>query len=281
MDIMELLNDIRDPKDAYREAMARDPMFWVKFLRRHNANTIEAVFMDRDYMTEEDFTSIVRQAAEFFALPMPVIKAKAETIAEVLTSEDAANCELAYNWQMMEKSGLNNKDALKLAFIHEMSHQFNLERHFMLFENELWIQELAADLLVGGFSVLKGDVATGKYKYVVSREKASLTHPDGKLRAEIVVYGREQAEKMVREGRYHGLEDLLGELPYFVYSHYKELQDAWDGIDLEEMLADEEDEAPKPIDYEALPDTNLLKQYYLKHKEEFKERNTKDDEQGK
>ena len=40
MDIMELLKDIRDPKEAYREAMARDPMFWVKFLRRHNANTI-------------------------------------------------------------------------------------------------------------------------------------------------------------------------------------------------------------------------------------------------
>ena len=81
-----------------------------------------------------------------------------------------------------------------------------------------------------------GDVATGKYKLMVSQQKASLTHPNGNLRKEIVEYGRERTGKLLSEGKYHGIDDLLAELPYFIYSHYEELQNDWDRIDLEKEL---------------------------------------------
>jgi len=213
--------------------------------------------------------------ADFFDLPLPVINGRAETMAEVMTSENAAECELYYNWREMENSGINNKEALKLAFLHELSHQYLYKTRFLLFENELWIQELAADLLVGGFSVLNGDVATGKYKYVVSTQKASLTHPDGKLREEIVAYGREYVEQLLRQKRYNSIEDILTGLPAFVYSHYIELQKSWDNISIEEVIEEQEQPAEHTsIDYESLPDTNLLKQYWLKHKND----KTKEDE---
>ena len=265
---MDLINEVKDSENPYQEAMARDPMFWVKFVRRHKANIIDALFLDKDYdIKDEDIKRTIKQVADFFSLPLPVIKDRAEVIAEVMTSDNASECELYYNWQEMRNSGINNREAMKLAFLHELSHQYLYKTRFLLFENELWIQELAADLLVGGFSVLNGDVATGKYKYVVSTQKPSLTHPDGKLREEIVVYGRKYTEQLLRQKRYNGIEDILTGLPAFVYTHYSELQESWDNISLEEAL--EEHKKPEEhtsTDYESLPDTNLLKQYLLKHK---------------
>lgn len=268
MNVMDLINEVKDSENPYQEAMAKDPMFWVKFVRRHKANIIDALFLDKDYdIKEQDIKGTIKQVADFFSLPMPLIKGRAEVMAEVMTSENASECELYYNWQEMSNSGINNREALKLAFLHELSHQYLYKTRFLLFENELWIQELAADLFVGGFSVLNGDVATGKYKYVVSTQKSSLTHPDGQLREEIVVYGRKYTEQLLRQKRYNSIEDILTGLPAFVYTHYSELQESWDNISLEDAL--EEHKKPEehtPPDYESLPDTNLLKQYWLKHK---------------
>lgn len=268
MNVMDLINEVKDSENPYQEAMAKEPMFWVKFVRRHKANIIDALFLDKDYdIKEEDIKGTIKQVADFFSLPMPVIKDRAEVMAEVMTSDNASEFELYYNWQEMRNSGINNREALKLAFLHELSHQYLYKTRFLLFENELWIQELAADLLVGGFSVLNGDVATGKYKYVVSTQKPSLTHPDGQLREKIVVYGRKYIEQLLRQKRYNGIEDILTGLPAFVYTHYSELQESWDNISLEDAL--EEHKKPEehtPTDFESLPDTNLLKQYWLKHK---------------
>ena len=272
MNVIDLLNEVKDTENPYQEAMARDPMFWIKFVRRHKAGIIDALFLDRDRdIKEEDIKNTVKQVAEFFELPMPEIQEKAETIAEVITSENADECQLYYDWQEMEKSGINNREALKLAFLHEMAHQYLFKYHFLLFENELWIQELAADLLVGAFSVLNGDVATGKYKYVVSRQKSTLTHPEGKLREESVVYGRKYVDQLLRQERYQGIRDILTGLPAFVYSHYQELQESWDRVSLEDSAKEPvKPTGRKPIDYESLPDTNLLKQYWLKHKDDKK-----------
>lgn len=272
MDELKNIENAEDPQAAFREAMEKDPLLWVRFLRRHDANIIDALFLDKDYdIKDEDIKEAIKQVADFFKLPVPIIKERTETIAEVITSDKAEECQLYYDWQEMEKSGINNREALKLACLHELAHQYLYQTRFLLFENELWIQELAADLLVGGFSVLNGDVATGKYKYVVSTQKASLTHPDGKLREEIVVYGREYVKQLLRQKRYTGIEDILTGLPAFVYSHYKELQESWDRVSLEDSSKEAEPPAErKPIDYESLPDTNLLKQYWLKHKDDKK-----------
>ena len=80
-------------------------------------------------------------------------------------------------------------------------------------------------------------------------------------------------EKLLRQGRYKGIEDILAGLPAFVYSHYGKLEESWDKITLEDMMKDEEGTVEStPTDYESLPDTNLLKQYWLKYKAEFKKK---------
>ena len=272
VDELKRIANAEDPTAAFHEAMERDPLLWVRFLRRHDANIIDALFLDKDYdIKDEDIKETVKQVADFFELPVPKIKERAETIAEVITSDKAEECQLYYDWREMEKSGINNREALILACLHELAHQYLYKTRFLLFENELWIQELAADLLVGAFSVLNGDVATGKYKFVVSRQKATLTHPDGKLREEVVIYGRKYVENLLQQKRYQGIKDILTGLPAFVYSHYQELQESWDRVSLEDSAKEPvKPTERKPIDYESLPDTNLLKQYWLKHKDDKK-----------
>lgn len=271
MNVIDILKEVKDSEKPYQEAMALDPMFWVKYVRRQDANIIDTLFLDKDKdISNDDVLETIKQVAEFFELPIPVIIEKVETIAEVITSENAAECELHYNLQDMENSGLNNREAMKLAFLHELAHQYLYKVRFMLFENELWVHELAADLLVGAYSILNGDMATGKYKYVVSAQKATITHPDGKFRKEIVEYGRKYVEQLLEENRFYGIKYILNGLPTFVYSHYKELQESWDNITLDETLMEPENEE-KTIDFESLHDTNLLKQYWLKHKNNRKE----------
>ena len=235
-------------------------------LRRHNANIFDVFFKDKEDIEDETIVAAIAEVAKFFSLPVPVLHDKCETIAMVMTSSQACECELYYNWQLMEKAGINNHDTLALAFVHELSHEVLYQTRFMLFENEPWIQELAADMMVGAFSAIGDDVATGKYKYVLRQLPASMTHPDGNLRAAIVEYGREYIIQLRKQGEVDNIQEVLKGLPAFVYAHYQESQESWSEVQLD----DDKEDAPvetTPIDYEALPDTNLLKQYYLKYKE--------------
>lgn len=257
------MEDIYVKSDCHYEDTAR----WLAYLRRHNANIFDVFFKDKDNIGDDDIVSTIKDVATFFGLPMPTISDKCSTIAEVMTGDNASECELFYSKQMMENAGINNLDTLRLSLVHELSHQVLYNSRFLLFENDLWVQELAADMMVGAFSAICDDVATGKYKYVLRQLPASMTHPDGTLRAAIVEYGREYITKLGdQQKEVNNIQEVLKGLPAFVYSHYQELQESWNNVRWE----DEQEESPvenATIDYESLPDTNLIKQYYLKHKE--------------
>lgn len=244
-----------------------DMQKWLAYTRRHNANIFDVFFKDKENISDKDIVSTIKDVAEFFSLPVPAIQNRCEAIAQIMTSKEGTECELFYDWKLMEKAGINNVDTLRLSFVHELAHETLFQKRFLLFENELWVQELAADMIVGAFSTIGCDVATGKYKYVLAQLPANITHPDGKLRAAIVEFGRDYAGKLKQEQKLNDIKDVLTGLPAFVYSHYKELQEDWDMVRLEDVDK-EEPIVETPIDYESLPDTNLLKQYYMKHKKE-------------
>ena len=239
---------------------------WFAYLRRHNANIFDVFFKDKEVIADEDIVTAIGKVTKFFGLPIPVLHDKCETIAKVITSSQASECELYYNWHLMEKAGVNNHDTLALTFVHELSHELLYQTRFILFENELWIQELAADMMVGAFSAIGDDVATGKYKYVLRQLPASFTHPDGKLRATIVEYGRDYITQLRKQGEVDNIQEVLKGLPAFVYEHYRELQESWSKVQLDDDMENASAETTS-IDYEALPDTNFIKQYYQKHKE--------------
>ena len=65
---------------------------WWKFQRRHECNLFEALFKDREDVTEEDIVAIVTNVAEFFNMPTPEISSKCEKFAEVLLGDNADKC---------------------------------------------------------------------------------------------------------------------------------------------------------------------------------------------
>ena len=241
-----------------------DMQKWFAHLRLHNANIFDVFFKDLEAVADSDVVSVIDGVAAFFGIPSPNLCDKCSTILEIMTADDAKECELYYNLQMMKKAGINNMDTLRLSLVHEISHQLLFNIRFMLFENELWVQELGADMFVGAFSVMGPDVATGKYKYILRQLPASMSHPDGSLRAAIVEFGRDYAMKLKENGQLKEAKDVLNGLPMFVYDHYTEMKNSWRKVNIEDDK-DESSSEMKPVDYESLPDTNLLKQYYLEN----------------
>ncbi|MCH4155244.1 MAG: hypothetical protein LKF31_02965 [Muribaculaceae bacterium] len=237
-----------------------------KFRRRHKANIFDSIFSDTEVLQAKDISEILQNVVNFFTLPVPQVKETDRTLAEIVTHEHAEDSELYYNLRMLVDNGINNKDALTLCLVHEMSHQILHQTTFMLFQNELWIQELAADLLCGTYAD-RYDIATGKYKFTLSRLKASPTHPPGKIREEIVEYGRNLKNSFLSLHKQFNVDDTLLALPAFVYCHMKDLSMCWKEIaamDWNTFITNKPIE--QTINIDDLPGSNLLKQYKLKHK---------------
>lgn len=233
----------------------------MKYMRRHEANVFNAIFYDKEEVTEDDIQRIIADVAAFFDLPKPEINGKCESFAEVLLGDKAEECELSYNLEMLKNAGINNKDAFTLCFVHEMAHQVLYRYQFMLFCSERWMQELAADLTAGLYAELH-HLATGKFKYALSIQKYSITHPDGKLREKIVEWGRHYLEQHMVNGA-KMMDVVLQIMPSFVFTHKKELKNDW-----YQMLDELETPPQEPVEYkiEDLPNSNLIKQAVLKYK---------------
>ena len=244
---------------------AYDHQQWMKYMRRHEANVFNAIFYDKEEVTEDDILRIIADVAAFFDLSIPVINGKCESFAEVLLGDKAEECELSYNLEMLRNAGINNKDAFTLCFVHEMAHQMLYKHQFMLFCSERWVQELAADLTAGLYAE-RHLLATGKFKYALSRQNHSITHPDGELRKEIVECGRHHLERQMVDGE--KMMDMVQQImPSFIFIHKKELKQSW------YQLLDESESPPhEPKNYniEDLPDSNLLKQAVMKYKQSKK-----------
>ena len=235
---------------------------WMKYMRRHEANVFNAIFYDKEEVTEDDIQRIIADVAAFFELPVPEINGKCESFAEVLLGDKAEECELSYNLEMLRNAGINNKDAFTLCFVHEMTHQLLHRYRFLLFCSERWMQELAADLTAGLYAE-QHHLATGKFKYALSSQKYSITHPNGKLRERIVECGRHYLEQKMVNGT-KMINMVLQIMPSFVFTHKKELKKDWYQL-LDELETPPQEPARCRI--EDLPDSNLIKQAVLKYKQ--------------
>ena len=235
---------------------------WMKYTRRHEANVFNAIFYDKEEVTEDDIRGIIADVATFFDLPKPEINGKCESFAEVLLGDKNGECELSYNLEMLRKVGINNKDAFTLCFVHEMAHQIFYMHQFMLFCSERWVQELAADLTAGLYAE-RHHLATGKFKYALSRQRYSITHPDGELRKEIVECGRHYLEQQMVNGIKMS-NMVLQIMPSFVFTHKKELKQDWYKM-LDDLKAPPHE--PKYYNIEDLPDSNLIKQAVMRYKQ--------------
>ena len=217
-----------------------DMQKWLAYQRRHKPNIFDAFFKDMENISDDSIKTIIKDIARYYRLPISMILNKCDTIVKIKTCGEGTECETYYDLKQMEKAGINNTDTFRLTIVHELSHELLRQTRFLLFENEWWIQELAADMMVGAFSATIDDVATGKYLYMLRLQPVSLTHPDGKLRATIVEYGREYITQLRKLGEVDDIQKVLKGLPAFVYEHYQEMQESWNKVQLD----DDKENAP-------------------------------------
>ena len=203
---------------------------WRAFLRRHNANIFDALFKDIDYSLKEEYlNSIISDVAGFFGMDTPSIITYCDTLTRICQgSDDPSKYELYYNWQTMMENGINNRDAFTLCMVHELTHVYLNDTRFMLCRNERWCHELAADYMVGIYSVTT-IITTGKYKYAVGHMPMTITHPKGEHRVAAVEYGRECRSRFY----WPTVAMAMSGLPAFIYGRQKTLNK-----ELEELLND-------------------------------------------
>lgn len=257
------MNSSEEQERRHRFAMdyinSPEAQRFYKWRRRHEANVFNAHFYDREPITEDQVRLRVEKASEFFDLPVPLMVEGCDALAEItFTSEKELGSEIRYDVARLEKAGINNPDAFDVMLTHELSHQFLADKTFSFCRNENWSVELACDF-IAGVRCLSAMLASGKYKYAVGTMKVSETHPPGEFRMKAVKSGYEFAQWLSKRNVRASAQWALSGVTQFLLSNSKELNRAF----LE--FVESPPQPPKERDIMSLPDSNLIKQYILKH----------------
>lgn len=204
----------------YEEAIAymnsAEGQMFYKFLRRDEANVFNALFYDKEDITEEDAFKRVKNASDFFQISIPCLIDKCETLASITYSDDSEfGREIRYDIAKLREIGINNVDAFDAMLTHELSHVVVSCRSFNFLINDNWGKELACDYIVGA-RCRACCISTGKYKYAVSMSRASITHPDGEFRVEAVMSGFEFADRLITSDTPVTLDLIMSSLNLFL-----------------------------------------------------------------
>lgn len=251
----------KDHEKAIAYMNSPEARAFYKLLRRHEANVFNALFEDKEPITETDIQQRVRGAARFFELPIPTVIASSNCLAQITYSNHTElGSEIKYDIRKLEEIGINNVDAFDALITHELSHQFLSGYRFNFCRNINWSIELACDFIVG-VRCSAGMIASGKYKYAVSRMRVTETHPEGSFRLKAVKSGFDYSEWLIRKNVRPMASTAIQGFNKFLCEHSSELNESF----VRYMTA-----PPQPplkerdiMDY---PDSNLLKQYVMKHR---------------
>lgn len=242
---------------------------FYKLLRRHESNPFNALFYDKEPLTEDEIRIRVKQASEFFDLQIPTLVNQCETLAKITFSDSSKlGSEIQYDVKKLYEIGINNVDAFDAMLTHELSHQFVANKKFNFCKNKHWCVELACDFIVG-VRCSANMIASGKYKYAVSTRKSSASHPDGSYRLNAVKCGFDFSEWLFRKNLKPTAETAMVGLTHFLISNSKALNESY------YTFLTTPPPPQKPRDIMDLPDSNLLKQTVLKYRAE-QEKNNKD-----
>lgn len=233
-----------------------------KFTRRNEASIFNALFYDKETVTEDAINERVCKTANFFNLPIPMLLKTSECLAQISFSEiTELGSEIRYNLSHLEELGINNLDAFDAILTHEIGHQFLSDFTFNFCINQNWAIELACDYFVG-YRFGMEDLPTGKYKYVVGQLKESESHPSGIFRINAVMCGYELGCDVRKELNFYGADYALMGVNLFLCYNSKFLNDSY-RMFLNNPIS--KDNSTNQIMSSNLPDSNLIKRFVLAH----------------
>lgn len=239
---------------------------YEKKRRREDATIFDVIFHDTELLVDDDICEAVARVATFFKMDAPKIVPDEKAIAQVefSTLHDQLQKKLKYNIQNLKKQGFNNKDSVIACMCHELSHIYSFGRTYGYCKNELWEAELYADFMTS-YIITKIGVAGGKYRYIVSQGKATLTHPYGTIRKDCSESARHYVEMHPKMADENEIDEAEGHFLLFLLTHAKEINNYLEEHN-DELLHSLDPKPPTKVDIFSLPDTNLIKQAALKLK---------------
>lgn len=253
----------RRHKEAIAYISSPEAHAFYKLLRRHECNVFNALFYDKEDITEDNLKIRVKRASDFFDLPIPTMIDRCESLAKITYAEcSELGSEIQYDVKKLYEIGINNLDAFDAMLTHELSHQFLADKKLNFCQNRQWCIELACDFIVG-VRCSANMIASGKYKYAVSRMKASPSHPDGTFRLDAVKTGFDFAEWLFRKHRRPTADSAMVGLTRFLIFRSKALNECY-----YTFLTTPPTPPQLPRDIMDLPDSNLIKQAVLKYRSE-------------
>ncbi|MDE5629380.1 MAG: hypothetical protein K2I69_07450 [Muribaculaceae bacterium] len=233
---------------------------FYKYIRRHKDNIFNALFYDKEDYSEDILRERISEISDFFDLPFPILIDKPQNLASITFTEfSELGSEIRFNVEMLKQCGINNIDAFDAVMCHELTHQYLANKELNFCINKEWSVELGCDFFVGVRCASKLR-ASGKYKYAVSRMRASFSHPNGCLRVKAVVAGFDFVNWMISKGIKPDAESSLLGLNFFLCTNSKDINNAC--LSLEEPLHEE----ITKIEISSFQETNLIKQALKKYK---------------
>lgn len=239
---------------------------FLKWLRRENANIFDIFFHDKELVEKEYIKDGIAFLSEFFGLNEPNVEFESNSPLEVRLNDiqgDIVAC-ISCNTKKLEECGFNNKDAVVASLCHEFSHIYSHGHTYGYCDNEFWEAELYADFMASAVMTAL-NVAGGKYRYIIGEGKATLTHPYGEYRLRCAKTAREYVLSLPSTKKI-ALDDVESQFLLFLLTNVKEINDYLHEHEEEiEHALDPKEEVK--IDYMQYPDSNLIKQYILKHQQ--------------
>lgn len=257
VELLDIILKECNPDSYIGRLKSRD---FYKYFLRYEDSIFNALFYNKEDYSKDNLRERISEIAEFFDLPFPILIDKSESLASITFTElSELGSGIRFNVEMLKQCGIYNIDAFDTVMCHELTHHYLANKELNFCFNKEWSVELGCDFFVGVRCASRLR-ASGKYKYTVSRMRASFSQPNGCFRVKAVVAGFEFVNWMMSKGIKPDAESSLLGLNYFLCSNSKDINNAC--LSLEEPTHEEITE----IEISSLQETSLIKQTLNKYK---------------
>ena len=182
-----MVSSFTTEKSIKSETMLRNGKF---------AKDIVPSFMDGAEISTKTISDAARKATKFFGLPdIPIKEGAAVAVSpgNPMTFRDDV---FIYNKAQLKRAGLTNSIDISKCYAHECGHRIS-QRFFK--GQGSWANELCSDFFTGAFCEMN-KMKAGNFEKFLGKQRASISHPGGRLRLQALEYGRRCVAEMKAQG---------------------------------------------------------------------------------
>lgn len=181
------------------------------------------------HLSQEEVEHAIHTACDFFGIPYPVMIAdltnrqNGQTMF-VNTNPTTFNDDiLCYNLRQLQSLGVSNEGAFSLVMTHECAHRVYQRTQFGGPFNGSWAEELACDYYMGARAVMDQLNIQGVLNGM-GKTCGSTSHPDGDLRQNVILFGKESVLRLLAIGIPCTFENLHKEVITYLTRKGNELE---------------------------------------------------------